>query len=128
MMLFKNLRYFASGKTKLTWEVGSRAIAQALFNKLCTNLDFGVVAVDPRGMRLTQLKRNLNMIGFEGDLAQTEKYHLDVISEWQNLYNDMVNGNVKLPGYEKAGPLTFAKVNDVDCNKDQHDKDGRRLQ
>jgi hypothetical protein len=78
-------------------------------------------------MRTTQLKRYLSTIGFDDDLGQTEQHRLDIIKDWQQLYDDMVNGNVKLPGAEKAGPLTFAKQNDKDCVPDLHDKHGRRL-
>lgn len=78
-------------------------------------------------MRITQLKRYLTSIDFGDDLSKTEEHHLAIIQVWQKLYDDMVNGNVKLPGHEKAGPLTFAKQNDKDCIQDLHDKHGRRL-
>ena len=113
--------------SKLNWSSGPGAIAEALFTKLCTNLEQGVPAVDPRGMRITQLKRNLTSIEFHDDLTKTERYHQEILQEWQKLYDNMVNGNIRLPGAEKAGPLTFAKQNDKDCVPDLHDKHGRRL-
>ena len=119
-------RWFCSAP-KLKWVAGSGAIAEVLFKKLCTNLDYGVPAVDPRGMRVTQLKRHLVHVGFDDDLARVPEYHSDIIQAWQRLYDDMLNCNIRLPGAEKAGPLTFAKVNDKDCVEDLHDKDGRRL-
>ena len=121
------LRRFFSLNSKLNWTSGTPAIAEALFTKLCTNLDHGVPAVDPRGMRITQLKRNLSSIDFDDDLTKTERYHQAIIEEWQKLYDGMLNGNIRLPGAEKAGPLTFAKQNDKDCVPDLHDKHGRRL-
>jgi Fe-S-cluster formation regulator IscX/YfhJ len=121
-------RSFASEMTnKLKWSAGTTVIAQELFKTLCTNLEPGEPAIDPRGMRTSQLRRYLSQIEFDDDLTKTAEYQNDIISEWQRLYDGMVNGNIKLPGAEKAGPLTFAKVNDKECVSDLHDKHGRRL-
>ena len=116
-----------SSQSPLSWSDGSETIAQRLFEKFSTNLDINEVPVDPRGMKSPQMKRHLKEIGFQGPLTEVDTKLYELTSHWQRLYDDMVNGNIALPGREKAGPLTFAKVNDKECVKDLHDKDGRRL-
>ena len=112
----------------LSWGIGEDKVAVCLFNKFSTNLEIGDIPVDPRGMKLPQFKKLLSGIGFAStELSQAQAFMPKVLEFWQKYYDDMVNGDISLPGREKAGPLTFAKQNDKERVDDLYDKHGRRL-
>ena len=124
-------RFFGAEDSKksqdLSWSSPIPEVSEALFHRFSANVEPFEFPVDPRGMQLAQMKRYLISLGFKGDLSKTAENLPLLISHWQKLYDAMVNGNIKLPGNEKAGPLTFSKQNDPEGQKDLHDKDGRRL-
>lgn len=117
-------RLFCSAR-KLDWTSGNRAIAEELFRVYTVDIDDGP-RCDPRGMRPFELKKKLSEIKeFSGDLTQTHQYHPDIITIWQSLYNEFMNGNVKLPGRDPAGPLTFHHDADKENVRMLYDKHGR---
>ncbi len=118
-------RLFCSPKS-LNWLSGTDAIAQSLFETHTTGVPDGVRACDPRGMKTSELKRRLGSVSsFNDDMTKASKFSDVVISRWQYLYNDWVNRGAKLPGKEKAGPLTFHKESDAGNVRDLYDKNGR---
>ena len=81
---------------------------------------------DPRGMRPFELKKKLKGIPeFSDDLSRVQEFHPAIIEIWQRYYNEFMNGNVKLPGRDPAGPLTFHKEADTENVRLMYDKHGR---
>ena len=114
-----------SAKPKLDWSSGNRAIAEELFRVYTVDIDEGP-RCDPRGMRPFELKKKLGALkSFSGELSKTNEYHPDIIKIWQSLYDDFMNGNVKLPGRDPAGPLTFHHDADKENVRMLYDKHGR---
>ena len=120
-MLSLARRFLSSNST----QIEPKELASRLFKSLCTQLPPGAMAVDPRGMKFSQLKRHLRTIKYSDDLPALEPHHANIVAEWQTLYDEMVNDSIALPGREKAGPLTFHKVNDAENVRDLYDKHGR---
>jgi len=117
-------RRFCS-KPKLDWTTGTKAIAEELFRTYTVEIDEGP-RCDPRGMRPFELKKKLSALkSFSGDLSKTNEYHPDIIKIWQSLYNDFMNGNIRLPGRDPAGPLTFHHDADKENVRMLYDKHGR---
>jgi len=117
-------RRFCS-KGTFDWSSGNKAIAEELFNVYTVEIDEGP-RCDPRGMRPFELKKKLAALkSFSGDLSKTNEYHPDIIKIWQSLYDDFMNGNVKLPGRDPAGPLTFHHEADKENVRMLYDKHGR---
>lgn len=107
------------------WTRGADSIARKLFEVHTLAIDEGP-RCDPRGMRPFELKKRLSVIPeFTGSLADVNLYHADIIKAWQVYYDDFMNGNVKLPGRDPAGPLTFHKINDAENVTMVYDKHGR---
>jgi Fe-S-cluster formation regulator IscX/YfhJ len=122
--LDQTTRLFCSGKT-LGWSSGIPKIAEKLFQKYTVEVDEGP-RCDPRGMRPFELKKKLKGLdNFEGDLQEISKYHVELVAEWQKLYDSFMNGNVKLPGRDPAGPLTFHHDADKSNVRMLYDKHGR---
>ena len=117
-------RQFCS-KRKLDWNSGNKAIAEELFKVYTVDIDDGP-RCDPRGMRPFELKKKLSALeSFSGDLSRINDYHPDIIKIWQSLYNEFMNGNIKLPGRDPAGPLTFHHESDKENVRMLYDKHGR---
>jgi hypothetical protein len=120
-----SLRRHFSSKAVLDWASGTEAIAKRLFQVHTVEVDDGPRA-DPRGMRPFELKKKLTAISdFKGDLSETNKYHPGIIESWKKLYDKYMNGDIKLPGRDPAGPLTFHHEADPDNVKIVYDKHGR---
>lgn len=116
---------FCSSSSVFNWNSGSEAIARKLWQKYTVDIDEGP-RCDPRGMRPFELKKRLSGLeDFKGELSETNKYHPDIILAWQKMYDEFMNGNVKLPGRDPAGPLTFHKPSDKECVRLTYDKHGR---
>jgi hypothetical protein len=112
-------------KSTLDWTSGIESIAGRLFQVHTVNIPDGP-RVDPRGMRPFELKRLLQSIPeFQGDLSKVKEFHPLIVEAWQMMYNDFMNGNVKLPGRDPAGPLTFHHNADKDNVRVMYDKHGR---
>lgn len=114
-----------SAASKLDWTSGTRPIAKRLFEVYTAGVDDGP-RVDPRGMRPFELKKLLQGLPeFDGDLSKLKDHHPDIVNAWQAMYNSFMNGNVKLPGRDPAGPLTFIHDSDKENVRDLYDKHGR---
>lgn len=117
-------RTFSSLKT-LDWNSGLDAITEKLFQIHTVAVPEGP-RVDPRGMRVFELKKLIRGIPeFRGDLDLVKDHHPLIIEKWQQLYNNFMNGNVKLPGRDPAGPLTFHHDADKVNVRVMYDKHGR---
>lgn len=117
-------RNFCSS-AKFDWSIGDKAIAEKLFRVYTVDSDEGP-RCDPRGMRPFELKKKLSGIKeFSGDLSEVNQHHPDIIKIWQSLYNEFMNGNIKLPGRDPAGPLTFHHDADKENVRMLYDKHGR---
>jgi len=122
--IFLNSRLFGTS-SKLTWASGVPTIAESLFQKYTVDVDEGP-RCDPRGMRPFELKKKLRGLGnFDDELSDVLKYHPDILMAWQKLYDSFMNGNVKLPGRDPAGPLTFHHDADKTNVRILYDKHGR---
>ena len=118
-------RLFSKSTDKVDWSLGSTVIASRLFQVYTAGVTEGP-RVDPRGMRPFELKKLLGQLpDFHGDLGKTKDYHPEIVERWQKLYNEFMNGNVKLPGRDPAGPLTFHHDADKDNVRVMYDKHGR---
>jgi hypothetical protein len=118
------IRFF-SKQSGLDWNSGTQPIAARLFEVYTAGVDEGP-RVDPRGMKLFVLRKLLQGLPeFSGDLSQVKEYHPKIVEDWQKLYNSFMNGNVKLPGRDPAGPLTFIHDADKENVRDLYDKHGR---
>jgi Fe-S-cluster formation regulator IscX/YfhJ len=112
-------------RTKIDWTNGSEKIAQALFEVYTVEVEDGP-RVDPRGMRSFELKKKLEGLKhFNGDLNRANEFHAEIVSRWQRLYSEFINGTVKLPGRDPAGPLTFHHEADKENVRIVYDKHGR---
>lgn len=121
---FPITRYFCSAAT-LNWNKGTDVIAKRLFQLYTQDVDDGP-RTDPRGMRVFQLKKKLEGIPeFKDDLSKVSEFHPEIVKAWQKYYNDFMNGNVKLPGRDPAGPLTFHHECDKENVRLLYDKHGR---
>ena len=117
-------RYFCT-KPTLDWSQGHEPVAKRLFELHTVEIDYGP-RTDPRGMRLFELKKKLSAIPeFKGDLARAGEYHTPIVQRWQQMYNEFMNGNVKLPGRDPAGPLTFHHECDKENVSIVYDQHGR---
>ncbi len=109
----------------MDWTAGPQAIAQRLCKTYTLDIDEGP-RCDPRGMRASELKKKLANLGdFSGDLSDVSKYQSAIIAEWQRMYDSYMNGNIKLPGRDPAGPFTFHKPSDKEGVRLTYDKHGR---
>ncbi len=82
--------------------------------------------VDPRGMRPFELKKLLQGLPeFKGDISRVKDFHPEIVQHWQGFYTNFMNGNVKLPGRDPAGPLTFHHDADRVNVRVMYDKHGR---
>ena len=118
------IRFF-SKQAGLDWTHGTQPIAKRLFEVYTVAVEEGP-RVDPRGMKPFELRKLLqSMPEFTGDSTKVKEYHPQIVSEWQKLYNSFMNGNVKLPGRDPAGPLTFIHDSDKENIRDLYDKHGR---
>ena len=118
-------RLFSKSSGTLDWSRGVDSVATRLFQVYTAGVSEGP-RVDPRGMRPFELKKLLGGLpDFVGDLSKTKDYHPEIVDRWQKLYNSFMNGNVKLPGRDPAGPLTFHHDADKDNVRVMYDKHGR---
>ncbi len=118
-------RFFSGEAKRLDWGSGNGSIASRLFEVYTANVSEGP-RIDPRGMRPFELRKLLQGLPeFTGDLSKIKEYHPAIIENWQKLYNSFMNGNVKLPGRDPAGPLTFIHDCDKENVRDMYDKHGR---
>jgi hypothetical protein len=127
MLFHPSIRYLRKFCSRISfdWAIGSKAIASKLFQAYTVEPEDSI-KVDPRGMRVFELKKRLNQLpGFTGGIDKTADHHEEIVRTWQSLYNVYMNGNVKLPGRDPAGPLTFHHDADPDNVKIVYDKHGR---
>jgi len=127
-MISRNRGFIArlfSSSSPFDWTKGADALAQRLFEVYTVDVDDGP-RVDPRGMRTFELKKKLQALeGFTGDLDRVKEFHPSIVEAWQRLYSEFMNGNVKLPGRDPAGPLTFHHEADKENVRIVYDKNGR---
>jgi hypothetical protein len=99
------------------------SIAELLNSKYSVNIEPPQIPIDPRGMKYSKLKQLLRKADYKEPVP--EELHEPIIKEWQNLFDNKIFTNIKLPGHEKAGPMTFKKVNDEQSIPVMYDKHGR---
>jgi len=85
---------------------------------------------DPVGVKAHHFKKMIEFLDPElasNTRIQEWKGHLQTLQEpWKELYERKMHDNLVLPGKEKAGPLTFAKVSDPETTDNvMYDKHGR---
>jgi hypothetical protein len=118
-------RLFSKTNGAFDWSNGTEAVATRLFEVYTASVSEGP-RVDPRGMRPFELKKLLSGLpDFTGDLSKVKDLHPEIVERWQKLYSSFMNGNVKLPGRDPAGPLTFHHDADKVNVRVMYDKHGR---
>lgn len=119
MKLFQSCRVHLCRELSLSSH--KREIAEKLFAASFTDS----VPLDPRGMSNSKLKQELRRIGVVDSFETLHQHAPEILSHWRNLYQNHNSKPVKLPGAEKAGPLTFIHEKDSENVRDLYDQHGR---